>query len=121
MPPEISVESPRTVCVLALGAVLDSIALQVSDECGLGFLVKAREVDTAPLIGRLALLKRSVVESAAEQQDTLELPFLLSSRLEFVFEGFVDSLLFHICLLCLIGTKAVRATAASGNPPHRTG
>jgi hypothetical protein len=42
----------------------------------------------------------------AEQQHALKHPLLLWSRLEFVLEGFVDVLLFHTCLFCLIGAKS---------------
>jgi hypothetical protein len=58
-----------------------------ADVLQLGFLPVAREGDAAPLVGRLSLFKRGVVELPTQHQDTIKFPLLFGSGPEFVLEG----------------------------------
>jgi hypothetical protein len=58
------------------------------------------------LPGLPPLSDSGVIDMAAEHQGTPKRPLLFRGGLEFVLVGFVDTLLFHVRLLCLIGTKA---------------
>jgi hypothetical protein len=82
------------------------------------FLVKVAEGDTAHPPGFASLPKGGVVDVATEHEDTIKHPLLLESGLEFILIGFLDTLLFHLKLFCLIATKAATMSAFPVLPDH---
>src|SRR5690348_15022759 len=86
----------------------------------LSALASNRNAHRAHAPGFPALLQRGVVEFAAPAQDKRQRPFLLGSGLEFVFECFAHSKLFHVTLFCLAGTKPARREVHS-SPGSRRG
>src|SRR5262249_20609481 len=89
------------------------------DDRQFGLLLVVGDTETAHPPCFTPLTDGGIVDVTAEHQHALKVPLLFAHGLEFVLERFVDALLFHIRLFCLIGAKSATITtfvALSGHP-----
>src|SRR5262249_11326449 len=90
------------------------------DSLQLGFLLLAREGDTAALPGGAALLQGRGVAGAAAPQDTLQCPLLGRSGPELLFQGFTThSLVLMPGLLFQSSRATTPIQGTSGSSPTR--